>query len=217
MTAARVNVSEPERWVSATGGSALFIYGLKRRDPVGFLLAGLGAALFYRGASGHCHVCEAIGDGAKQFRHDPGQAFLSIHKAVTIDKEPQEAFDYWRNLANLPKFMDHLQSVTVSDDKHSHWVAKSPLGKTVEWDTEIARETRGRLIEWRSVSGDLESSGSVRFSKRQKGRGTKVHYAFRYEPPANSVGVIVSKLFGTNPAKQVQLELHKFKEVIKAV
>ncbi|MDQ6663836.1 MAG: SRPBCC family protein [Acidobacteriota bacterium] len=218
MTEARVNVSDPERWVSAAGGSALFIYGLRRRDPAGFLLAGLGAALFYRGASGHCQVREAIGHGAKQLRHDPGQTFLSIHKAVTIDKQPHEAFDYWRNLANLPRFMDHLHSVTVNDDKHSHWIAKAPLGKTIAWDTEIIRETRGRFIEWRSVSGgEMESSGSVRFSKRQNGRGTKVHYSFRYEPPANSVGLIVSKLFGTNPAKQVQQELHKFKQVIEAV
>ncbi len=218
MTETRVNVSGPERWVSAAGGSALFIYGLRRRDPVGFLLAGLGATLFYRGASGHCHVHEGMRDGAKQFRHDPGQAFLSIHKTVTIDREPQEAFDYWRNLANLPTFMDHLHSVTLNGDKHSHWVAKAPLGKTIEWDTEIVRETKGRLIEWRSVSGgELESSGSVRFSKRQNGRGTKVHYSFRYEPPANNLDMIVSKLFGTNPEKQVQQELQKFKKVIEAV
>ncbi|MGI8991301.1 MAG: SRPBCC family protein [Bryobacteraceae bacterium] len=218
MTATRVNVGDAERWVSAAGGSALFIYGLRRRDPVGLFLAGLGAALFYSGASGHCHVSEAIGEGARQFRHDPGQAFLSVHKAVTIDKEPHEAFDYWRNPENLPTFMDHLQSVTASDGKRSHWVAKRPLGKAVEWDTEIVRETKNRLIEWRSVSGgDLESSGSVRFSKRENGRGTRVHYSFRYEPPANGVGVIVSKLFGTNPEKQVEQELHKFKKVVEAI
>ncbi len=205
----RVNVSDPERVVSAAGGGALFIYGLRRHDPAGIGLAALGAALFYRGLSRHCHVRQALAE------EEPG--LVSVQRAVTISKDPQEAFEYWRNLANLPRFMDHLQSVTIVDDRHAHWIAKGPSGKTLEWDTEIVRETKGRLIEWRSLSGsEVETSGSVRFSKRQNGRGTKVHLSFRYEPPANGLGTVISKFFGSSPERQVERELRKFKEVIEA-
>ncbi len=207
----RMNVSDPERVASAAGGAALFIYGLRRHDPVGIGLAALGGALFYRGVSGHCHVREAVAEAGRE------AGLVSVQKAVTISKDPQEAFEFWRNLENLPRFMDHLQSVTVIDGRHAHWIAKGPYGKTLEWDTEIVRETKGRLIEWRSVSGaDVETSGSVRFSKRQNGRGTKVHLSFRYEPPANGVATVLSKLFGSRPERRVEQELHKFKTVIEA-
>ena len=207
----RVNVSDPERVLSAAGGGALFIYGLRRHTPAGIGLAAIGAALFYRGIGGYCHVRQALAEAQRE----PG--LVSVQKAVTISKEPQEAFEFWRNPANLPRFMDHLQSVTVIDDRRAHWIAKAPSGKALEWDTEIVRETNGRLIEWRSVSGaDVETSGSVRFSKRQNGRGTKVHLSFRYEPPANGVGAVLSKLFGLSPERQVEQELNKFKQAIEA-
>ena len=50
---------------------------------------------------------------------------------VTINKPPEELYAFWRDFDNLPKFMNHLESVTAQDDTHSHWVAKAPLGQTV--------------------------------------------------------------------------------------
>jgi hypothetical protein len=43
------------------GGSILGVYGLIRGSVTGWTLAALGAALFYRGYSGHCSMYEALG------------------------------------------------------------------------------------------------------------------------------------------------------------
>ncbi len=60
MTSA-TNVAEVERWVSALGGVALAVYGIKRRSVSGALLAASGGALIYRGATGFCPVYAATG------------------------------------------------------------------------------------------------------------------------------------------------------------
>lgn len=60
--------------------------------------------------------------------------------------------------------MTHLESVRVTGEGRSHWIAKAPAGTTVEWDAQITDDQPNQLIAWRSVEGaDVENSGSVRF------------------------------------------------------
>jgi uncharacterized membrane protein len=112
--------------------------------------------------------------------------------------------------------MDHLESVTVQDDKRSHWVAKAPAGTTVEWDAEIINEKENELIAWRSLDGaDVDNAGSVRFSEATGGRGTVVKVSLEYDPPAGIIGSLIAKLFGEEPSQQVQEDLHRFKQVME--
>src|SRR3954453_12473675 len=55
------NVNSRERWLSVVLGSAVATYGLPRRSIAGTIIAGLGGALVWRGASGHCAVYDALG------------------------------------------------------------------------------------------------------------------------------------------------------------
>src|SRR5215471_7685370 len=52
----RVNVGRIERWLSMIAGGALAGYALKRREVPGGVAAIAGAALLYRGTTGHCDV-----------------------------------------------------------------------------------------------------------------------------------------------------------------
>jgi hypothetical protein len=56
-----VNVGPTERIASLLGGGALAGLGLSCGSPTGLCLALVGAALAYRGLSGHCHLYEALG------------------------------------------------------------------------------------------------------------------------------------------------------------
>ncbi len=55
------NVGQAERWLSMLAGAAIGGLGLSRRSLGGLALAGLGGALIYRGATGHCAGYEALG------------------------------------------------------------------------------------------------------------------------------------------------------------
>ncbi len=56
-----MNVGPIERWFSVFTGAALGGFGLSRGSLGGLALAGLGGALIYRGATGHCPCYEALG------------------------------------------------------------------------------------------------------------------------------------------------------------
>jgi uncharacterized membrane protein len=213
-----INVADVERWLSVVAGSALAAYGLKRRSIPGLVLAGLGGALVWRGATGHSLLYEALGvstapDRGEQVSVPYGRG-IRVEKSVTINSTPEKLYSFWRNFENLPRFMDHLQSVEVIDEKRSHWVAKGPAKIKAEWDAEIINEIPNELIGWRSVDGSrVDNAGSVHFTPAS--RGTKVRVLLRYDPPAGAIGAAVAKMFGEDPAKQVKEDLQRLKELIE--
>jgi len=113
--------------------------------------------------------------------------------------------------------MDHLKSVTVNDNVHSHWVANAPAGTSVEWDAVIINERENKLIAWRSVEdADIGNAGSVHFTPAPGGRGTEVKVVLEYDPPAGKAGAIIARLFGEEPDQQVREDLRHFKEIMEA-
>jgi uncharacterized membrane protein len=221
-TAEQTNVSNPERWLSVIAGSAIAAYGLTRRSISGLVLAGLGGALVWRGASGHCNVYEALGvstsgtetEGQGDQVSVPYGRGIRVEKTVTVNAPPEELYRFWRDFTNLPRFLEHLEAVTVLDDKRSHWVTKGPAGTKAEWDAEIINEIPNELIGWRSVEGSqVDNAGSVHFTHTP--RGTEVKVVLRYDPPGGVLGAAVAKLFGEDPAHQVQEDLRHFKQIVE--
>ena len=222
----RTNISEVERWASLIGGGTLMAFGLKRKDAGGFTLAAMGGALVYRGASGHCDLFQALGintaergDAKGTGRHVsvPYELGIRVDREIRINKPAEQLFQFWRNLENLPRFMNHLERVQRIDDRRSHWVASGPAGFTVEWDAEIINEIPGRVIGWRSLDGsDVDNAGSVRFDPAPDGRGTDVKVSLQYNPPAGNLGAAVARLFGEDPAKNIQHDLRRLKELMES-
>ena len=219
-----VNVGQTERWASAIGGGALALYGITRGSLGGIALALVGAALVQRGYLGHCNLYEAIGynsAGDASLRNSenvsvPAERGLKVEKSVTINRTPEELYQFWRNFENLPRFMNHLESVRVTGEGRSHWVAKAPAGSSVEWDAEIYNEKENELIAWRTLDNpDVASAGSVRFEPAAGGRGTVVRVVLKYDPPGGKLGAFVARLFGENPEQQIDEDLRRFKQLME--
>ncbi len=137
-------------------------------------------------------------------------------KTVTINRPRQELFDYWRELSNLPSFMDNVVSVEMLDGKRSHWTVKAPGDRTVEWDAAITEEVPGELIAWASEDGaDVPNSGRIDFRDAPGGRGTWVSATILYDPPAGIVGKLIAKMFQREPAIQARRDLRRFKQLME--
>jgi uncharacterized membrane protein len=211
-----INVHAAERWLSVAGGSVLVLYGLQRRSLGGLALALLGGDLMYRGVTGHCHVYKALAiSTAKGMRAAPRRIW--VEKTVTIQRSPEEVYRFWRRFENLPRFMTHLEAVQTTGNGRSHWIAKAPVGATVEWDAEITEERENALIAWRSIEGSqVANEGSVQVRRAPGGRGTEVKVTLTYDPPLGKLGALVAKLFGEEPAQQVEEDLRRLKSILEA-
>ena len=222
----RVNVGPNERWVSMLAGGALALYGMRHRSRMGGTLALLGAALLYRGATGHCDVYASLGvnrakgtgreadRGSDTRQRLGGTAGVHVEASVTIQRPIAEVYRFWRNLENLPTFMEHLDSVAMRDMGISHWVAKGPAGMRVEWDARIINEIDNKLIAWQSLDGStISTAGSVNFTESVLGTTVRVH--FQYDPPGGKLGDAVARLFGEDPNRTVQEDLGRLKPLLE--
>lgn len=212
-----LNVGEYERWASVLGGSALALYGLERGSWAGFALAGLGGSLIYRGATGHCACYAALGINTAARPRGPAASVTAGHgiridQTITINRPPEDLYRFWRNFENLPRVMHHLKSVKILDGKRSHWVARAPLGMSMEWDAEIHTQRANELISWRSLAGaEVDTAGSVHFIRMPDSRGTEVRLELKYNPPGEKLGAALARLFGSAPERQIREDLERFK------
>jgi uncharacterized membrane protein len=141
---------------------------------------------------------------------------VRVRRSIMINRTPDELYQFWHDFQNLPRFMYHLESVRMTGQGRSHWVAKAPAGATVEWDAVITADHPNSLIAWRSLEGaDVEHTGSVRFEPAPGGRGTVVTVELVYHPPGGAIGRSFAKLFGEAPEQQVQDDLRRFKQVME--
>jgi len=219
------NVGPPERVASVVAGGALLVYGLKNGGLGGTLLSVLGGAMLFRGATGHSHVYDAIGlntsntaEGTTKSPFKRGSlmsGIVHVTKALTINKSAAELYEFWRNFENLPIFMRHLESVTKTDEKTSHWKAKAPLGQTVEWDAEVTSDIPNQRIGWKSLEGAfIPNSGVVEFLPTVD-RGTEVKVSLTYEAPGGKIGEWIAWALGEEPSIQVKEDLRRFKSLME--
>jgi uncharacterized membrane protein len=139
-----------------------------------------------------------------------------VAKTVTINRDRQSLYAFWRDFRNLPFFMENIESVTVYDDHRSHWKVKGPAGSDVEWDSIIVEDIPGQVIEWRSVEeASIKNSGRIEFRDSGNGRGTWVSATIVYDPPGGRLGKAIATLFGREPKVQARRDLRRFKQLME--
>jgi len=141
---------------------------------------------------------------------------IRVAKSQVVNRSPEDCYRFWHDFENFPRFMSHLESVRVTGERKTHWIAKAPAGTNVEWDAEIVSDQPEQSISWRSLPGaDVENSGTVRFERAPGNRGTIVRVELEYDPPGGVLGKAVAKLFGEEPQQQVDDDVRKFKQIIE--
>ncbi len=144
------------------------------------------------------------------------EGIIVTKRSVTIQRPVAEVYSFWHNFENLPRFMRHLKSVTVTGNGRSHWVALAPAGQTVEWDAETVEDRPNECISWKSLPGsDVRNSGTVNFRAAPGNRGTEVRVVMQYDPPFGKLGSKIAMLWREEPRQQVHDDLRHLKQVME--
>ena len=198
-----VNVPRGERIVSGLLGGAAVAFGLRRRSV---LLTTVGAAFVVRALSGRCPLYRA-----RSLRKG-----IQVRKAITIQGTPQQIYDVWRDLENLPRFLSHVKSVTIEEGGISRWrVEQGPA--TFEWRAELLEESPGKRLRWRSLpGGDIVHDGAIELYEAPGDRGTVVEVKFHYFPPGGLlVASALSDFLRKLTATQIGEELSRLQQLVE--
>lgn len=216
-----VNVHPVERVASLAGAVGCFALAAVRRGWGSVPVLAMGGALLHRALTGYSPLYAALKVSTAHGVRGPSasvphnQGVKLVH-TLTVRQPPERVYKFWRELDNLPKFMRHLESVTVLDERRSRWRVRGPADISISWDAEIINDVPGELIAWRSLEGaELPNAGSVRFERGVGGHTTRITVSMEYHPPAGRLGSLVASALGANPQRQIEEDMQRFKELLE--
>ncbi|GAA4081733.1 SRPBCC family protein [Streptomyces shaanxiensis] len=134
----------------------------------------------------------------------------TVKETVDVDVPVRRAYDQWTQFEDFPNFMEGVEEVRQLDDRHNHWTT-SIGGVQREFDTEIVDQMADDRITWRSIGGDTQQRGSVRF-ERLDDTHTRVELTLDVEPTgvvekgADALGLIDRRVKG---------DLRRFKDYVE--
>jgi len=180
----------------------------KRRARMARLAGALGAVLGATVAGAYV--------ASRASRRSRARLAGPVRRAITVASTPDAAYRFWRDLGNLPKFMERLESLERLASGRSRWRLRAPAGLALTWEAEIIEDRSAEIIRWQSVTGsDVANRGAVRFRPAPGSQGTEIAVELEYVPPAGALGRLAS--FLSNEAVEVQLErdLRRLKQLLE--
>jgi len=210
-----------QRFVSGIGGAAILYYGLRQDNLSRWPLAALGAGLIYQGVSGN-NFLDHVPVVAPLLSETPivnrlttrEPTNLRIRTSLTINRPAEELYAYWRKLENLPKFMNHIESIQDLGNGQSHWVMNVVRDMKLEWDARITTDRPNEMIAWETVpEATLQNRGYVKFIPTS--HGTEVSVSLEYDPPGGAVGELAGRSVKFIAKHQVKEEIRNFKHLME--
>lgn len=203
------NIGRNERIISLVGGGYLLYKALARDKS---LLKSLAAGyLLFRGSTGYCPLNQAMGIKEVELTND-----VNVKTSVTVNKPREQVYKFWRNLENLPRFMQHIHSITSIDEKTTEWQMKMPGGLgIITWRSEISEDIPYEFISWISLpNSTIENVGSIHFE--DSGRfGTEIHVDITYRAPLGTPGKRLAKMLNPLLKTMIKQDIMDFKRVIE--
>ncbi len=207
-----VNVNKWERVASVAAGTLLVINSIRTKNKSSIFQAAAGGLLLFRGATG---FCPAYGLAGKHNLADPARN-INIKTILYVNRPHNEVYNFWRNLSNLPLFMQHIKSIKNLDDTYSKWKATLPgnMG-TIKWTAVIVKDEPGRVLGWNSVPGStIDNAGKIEFRETKDG-GTELHVIISYRAPLGVVGAGIAKMLTPAFEKIIESDIRSFKKYIE--
>ena len=222
---------KPTYWVwSRVGGDAIDLAWLTRRlrdtdednDKMKLLaaitaVAGVTALDIMQGTKMASEKLPSTGHDEGSFQVGQGDdGTVRLEAQVTVGASPEECYEFWKNLENLPRVVGHLDSVRALGEGRSHWKAKAPAGLSVEWDAETIEDRPNEYIAWHALEHEqVDNLGSVTFVPAPGDRGTEVHLEMEYHPRGGAIGAKIANLFKKIPQGALLMDLRRFKQLME--
>ena len=135
-------------------------------------------------------------------------------ESIIINRKVSDVYQFWRNLSNLPRFIDHLDTVEDLGNGHNRWSIKSPVGE-VRWESEIVEDKENEVIRWRSVPDErVINSGFLKL--KPEGDAAEATVEIHYIPPKGHDSFLEDKVLEAIADVQLKDDLRNLKRIMES-
>jgi uncharacterized membrane protein len=148
-----------------------------------------------------------MGDGS------PPQDPNTVRASVQIRRSVDEVFAFYRDFANLPRFLGDVMAVEPLAPTLSRWTIQGPFGLRVSWIIKLAEARANEVIRYHTVGfASLSTHWDIQFSPTPDGE-TEVREVMTI--PFGAAGRAMLMAIGKSPAAEVRANLQRLKEVLE--
>ncbi|MEJ2747117.1 MAG: SRPBCC family protein [Anaerolineae bacterium] len=137
-----------------------------------------------------------------------------VTETIIVKGALEKIFSLWADEENYPYWMHDIESVEYMGGHTSYWTMREgPDNTLLTWDTKTTLFEENKRIAWRSIGGDIETSGQVTFTPLSHNE-VEITYTFHYALPPNLAPHVVKELF-SDPGTRVRRDLQNFKAYVE--
>ena len=139
-----------------------------------------------------------------------------VRCTLRVNREPQHLYRFWRELPNLPRFMQQIQAVEAPSEGPSRWRALGPDGTVLSWEADVVADEPDRRIGWCSrPDAEVFHCGSILFAPPRSGPGTLVSLDLQVAWPHTGLVNRIASLLGAGTEQRVKQDLRRFKSLME--
>lgn len=140
---------------------------------------------------------------------------IHVKESITISRKVSDIYRFWRNLENLPRFIDYLDTVEDLGNGHSRWSIKTPVGE-LSWEAEIIEDKENEIIRWRSVPGARVRNSGFLSLKKEGGDATEATVELCYTPPREHDSFLENKVFQAIVYVEIKDNLRNLQRIMES-
>lgn len=133
------------------------------------------------------------------------------HERIEIDLPLAKVYELLSNPVDFPKFLERIDKVERVNSQTFEY--KTKIGdEEYSWTTNLIDNLRNTRFAWITISGNLNQTGTIRFTPLDNGERTRVEFSLDYRTFFGEPEEELASFIEDSPA-QLAKDLEKFKEL----
>lgn len=136
------------------------------------------------------------------------------HERIEVDLPLAKVYELLSNPVDYPKFLERIDSVERINSQTFEYKTKIG-GEEYQWTTNIIDNLRNTRFAWITINGNLNQTGTIRFTPLDNGTRTLVEFSLDYRTFFGDPEEDLAQFIETAPTQLVS-DLEKFKKLAEA-
>lgn len=133
------------------------------------------------------------------------------HERIDIDLPLAKVYELLSNPVEFPKFLSNLDTVTRINSQTFEYKTKIG-GEQFQWTTNLIDNLRNTRFAWITINGNLNQTGTIRFTPLENGTKTRVEFSLDYRTFFGDPSADLQTFIGESP-ERLKKDLANFKKL----
>lgn len=136
------------------------------------------------------------------------------HERIEVDLPLAKVYELLCNPVHFPKFLERIDRVEKVNSQTFEYITDIG-GEEFQWTTNLIDNLRNTRFAWITINGNLNQTGTIRFTPLNNGERTRVDFSLDYRTFFGEPGEELAKFIKDLPA-QLKKDLANFKDLAES-